>query len=169
MIVESGAGSQPAAASQAASKATARRGLLAFFALIGVLVAAAVVGGILPRLTRQKALLAATENQTEQRPIVEVATARPAPARSTLDLPGDMQALVDSPASAWAGVKSRYAIPFWKMACAVSRCTAGRSDWRYCSSHPRSSQRSPSKMESSEDCVLRSTSVSSMRRIIAPP
>jgi len=29
--------------------------------------------------------------------MVEVATARPAPARSTLDLPGNMQALVDSP------------------------------------------------------------------------
>jgi RND family efflux transporter MFP subunit len=101
MIVESGAGSQGhplgPAASQAASKATGRRGLLAFFAVIGVLVAAAVVGGILPRLTRQKALLSAAETQTEQRPIVEVATARPAPARSTLDLPGDMQALVDSP------------------------------------------------------------------------
>jgi len=76
---------------------TGRRGLLAFFALIGVLVAAAVVGGILPRLTRQKALLAAAETQTGQRPMVEVATARPAAARSTLDLPGDMQALVDSP------------------------------------------------------------------------
>jgi RND family efflux transporter MFP subunit len=76
---------------------TGRRGLLVFFALIGLLVAAAVVGGILPRLTRQKALLAAAEIQTEQRPVVEVATARPAPARSTIDLPGDMQALVDSP------------------------------------------------------------------------
>ncbi len=99
MIVESGAGSQPAAASQAArpKPRTGRRGLLVFFALIGVLVAAAVVGGILPRLTRQKALLAAAETQTEQRPIVEVATARQAPARSTLDLPGDMQAVVDSP------------------------------------------------------------------------
>ena len=76
---------------------TGRRGLLVFFALIGVLVAAAVVGGILPRLTRQKALLSAAEIQTEQRPVVEVATARLAPARSTIDLPGDMQALVDSP------------------------------------------------------------------------
>jgi RND family efflux transporter MFP subunit len=76
---------------------TGRRGLLAFFALIGVLVVAAVAGGILPRLSRQKALLSAAETQTEQRPIVEVATARQAPAHSTVDLPGDMQALVDSP------------------------------------------------------------------------
>ena len=76
---------------------TGRRGLLAFFVLIGLLVGVAVIGGILPRLTRQKALLAAAETQTEQRPIVEVSTARAAPARATLDLPGDMQALVDSP------------------------------------------------------------------------
>ncbi|HUE03435.1 MAG TPA: efflux RND transporter periplasmic adaptor subunit [Bryobacteraceae bacterium] len=74
-----------------------RRSLLVFFALIAVLVGAAVVGGILPRLTRQKALLAAAETQNGQRPLVEVATARLAPLRSTLDLPGDLQALVDSP------------------------------------------------------------------------
>ena len=76
---------------------TGRRGLLAFFALIGVLVAAAVIGGILPRLTRDKALVAAAETQTDQRPMVEVATARQAPAHGTLDLPGDLQAQVDSP------------------------------------------------------------------------
>ncbi len=74
-----------------------RRSLLVFFALIAVLVGAAVVGGILPRLTRQRALLAAAETQNGQRPLVEVATARLAPLRSTLDLPGDLQALVDSP------------------------------------------------------------------------
>ncbi len=74
-----------------------RRSLLVFFALIAVLVGAAVVGGILPRLSRQKALLAAAETQNGQRPLVEVATARLAPLRSTLDLPGDLQALVDSP------------------------------------------------------------------------
>jgi RND family efflux transporter MFP subunit len=76
---------------------TGRRGLLAFFALLGVLVAAAVVGGLLPRLTRQKALLAASDLQAVQRPVVEVAIARAAAMRGTLDLPGDMQALVDAP------------------------------------------------------------------------
>lgn len=102
MIVEHGAGSQghppgPAASQAASQPRTGRRGLLGLFALIGVLVAAAVIGGILPRLTRQKSLLAAAETQTAERPVVEVATARAAPARSPLDLPGDMQALVDSP------------------------------------------------------------------------
>jgi len=76
---------------------TGRRGLLAFFAIIAVLIAAAVVAGVLPRLSRSKALLSAAETQTTERPLVEVATARLAPASSTLDLPGDMQALVDSP------------------------------------------------------------------------
>lgn len=82
------------AASARPQPRTGRRGLLAFFALLGILMAAAVIGGILPRLSRQKALLA---SEIEKRPLVEVATARPAPARGTLDLPGDMQALVDSP------------------------------------------------------------------------
>src|SRR5262249_4831032 len=36
-------------------------------------------------------------NLSGQPPVVEVATARLAPARSSLDLPGDLQALVDSP------------------------------------------------------------------------
>jgi RND family efflux transporter MFP subunit len=76
---------------------TGRRGLLIFFALLGILVAAAVVGGLLPRLTRQKALLTASDARAEERPLVEVAIARSAAARGTLDLPGDMQALVDAP------------------------------------------------------------------------
>ena len=51
----------------------------------------------------------------------------------------------------------------------LSRCSARRSDCLYSSSQPRSSQRRPSKMELSDASVLRSTSVSSMRRIIVPP
>src|ERR1035438_8131766 len=55
------------------------------------------------------------------------------------------------------------------MASATWRCKARRSDWRYSSSQPRLSQRRPSYIEVSEASVLRSTSVSSMRRIMAPP
>jgi RND family efflux transporter MFP subunit len=84
-------------ASARPSTRSSKRGLLAFFALIGIVVAAAVAGGILPRLARQKALVAAAETQAEQRPAVDVATARTAPARFDLDLPGDMQPIVDSP------------------------------------------------------------------------
>jgi len=74
-----------------------RRALLGFFALLGVAVAAAVVGGVLPRLTRQRALLASEQSAATALPMVEVAAARQAPARATLDLPGDLQAIVDSP------------------------------------------------------------------------
>jgi len=88
---------EPATTSARPKARTGRRGLLAFFALIGLLVIAAVVGGILPRLSRQKALLSAAETQGSERPVVDVAVARAAPARTTLDLPGDMQALVDAP------------------------------------------------------------------------
>jgi RND family efflux transporter MFP subunit len=76
---------------------TGRRGLLLFFGLLAILVAAAVVGGLLPRLARQKVLIETSRSEAEQRPIVEVATARAAASRSDLDLPGDMQAMVDSP------------------------------------------------------------------------
>lgn len=76
---------------------TGKRGLLAFFALLGILVAAAVAGGIVPRLARQKALLAAADSRAEQLPVVDAATARTAPMRFELDLPGDMQPIVDSP------------------------------------------------------------------------
>jgi RND family efflux transporter MFP subunit len=75
---------------------TGLRGLLAFFVLLGLLVAAAVVGGVLPRLSKQKAL-AAAETAGRDLPMVEVATARAASTRAELELPGELQALVDSP------------------------------------------------------------------------
>src|ERR1700735_5013913 len=44
-----------------------------------------------------------------------------------------------------------------------------RSDCLYTSSQLKFSHFSPSKIESTEACVLRSTSVSSRRRIMVPP
>src|SRR6266478_8287455 len=44
-----------------------------------------------------------------------------------------------------------------------------RSDCLYSSFHPKSSHFNPSKMELTEASVLRSTSVSSRRRIMVPP
>ena len=76
---------------------TGRRNLLLFFLLIGLLVAAAVAAGILPRLKRQDAMNSTSATDSARRPLVEVATARSAPARSNIDLPGDLQAMVDSP------------------------------------------------------------------------
>ena len=90
--------SEPVQAPAAHPKSRAsRRGLLTFFLVLALVVALMVIAGILPRLSREKALLSAAETQRDQRPVVEVAAARQAPARSTLDLPGDMQPIVDAP------------------------------------------------------------------------
>src|SRR5579863_7255093 len=51
---------------------------------------------------------------------------------------------------------------------AVLRWRSMRSDCLYCSSQLRFSHFNPSKMESTEAWVLRSTSVSSRRRIMVP-
>jgi hypothetical protein len=52
---------------------------------------------------------------------------------------------------------------------AVLRCRSMRSDCLYSSSQPKFSHFRPSKMEWTEASVLRSTSVSSSRRIMVPP
>ena len=73
------------------------RPLLTLFALLGLMVISAVVIGLLPRLRREHALLAATETVRDERPVVNVTEVRQAPANAPLELPGDLQALVDSP------------------------------------------------------------------------
>src|SRR5579864_783263 len=55
------------------------------------------------------------------------------------------------------------------MASAICRCSSPRSDCLYSSSHSSPSHFNPSKIELTEASVLRSTSVSSSRRIIVPP
>src|SRR3954470_2713470 len=60
-------------------------------------------------------------------------------------------------------------MPFSKIFCAISRCKARRSDCLYSSCQSRPSHFSPSKMDSTLASVLRSTSVSSRRRITVPP
>ena len=73
------------------------RPLLTFFAVLAILIAAGIVAGLLPKLRREKGLQAVEDQQTSQRPVVNVAPAKLASAKSTLDLPGDMQALIESP------------------------------------------------------------------------
>ena len=73
------------------------RPLLTLFAVLGLLVISAVVVGLLPRLRREQALKAATETVRDERPIVNVTEVRQAPANAPLELPGDLQALVESP------------------------------------------------------------------------
>lgn len=84
-------------AARAARKRPGVRPLLTFFAVLGVLVAAGIVAGVIPKLRREKAVLAATNFEVTQKPVVNAAPARPAPAKRTLDLPGDLQAVIESP------------------------------------------------------------------------
>jgi RND family efflux transporter MFP subunit len=73
-----------------------RRSLVWLFVLLAAVVIAAIVFGFRPRLAREKALLAASQAAGETRPAVNVTAARRSPARSQLELPGDLQALVES-------------------------------------------------------------------------
>ena len=85
------------------------RPLLTFFAVLACIVAATIVAGLLPRLTHQKGMLAASEIVREQKPIVIASPARLAPSKDSIDLPGDLQAMVESPIFARADgyLKSR--------------------------------------------------------------
>jgi RND family efflux transporter MFP subunit len=73
------------------------RPLLTFFAVLAVLIAAGIVAGLLPKLRREKTLQVVEQTETNQRPVVNVAAAKLASPKSVLDLPGDMQALIESP------------------------------------------------------------------------
>jgi RND family efflux transporter MFP subunit len=57
----------------------------------------AMVFGFRPRLAREKALSAASEAAEEKLPVVNVAPVRRPPSTSVLELPGDLQAYLESP------------------------------------------------------------------------
>jgi RND family efflux transporter MFP subunit len=76
---------------------TGRGPLVAFFAVLALVVGAAIAGGLLPRLSRQKGLLAAAREVSDRKPLVIVTAAHPGGAKDTIDLPGDLQAIVESP------------------------------------------------------------------------
>ena len=82
---------------QPTRKGTGVRPLLTFFAVLAILIAAGIVAGLLPRLRREKLLQTTEHTETTQRLVVNVAAAKLASPKSTLDLPGDMQALIESP------------------------------------------------------------------------
>ncbi|MGP8245627.1 MAG: efflux RND transporter periplasmic adaptor subunit [Bryobacteraceae bacterium] len=85
------------------------RRLLAFFGVLALVVIACIAGGLLPRLARQKALVAVAGAETERKPVVIVSAVKTAPAKETIDLPGDFEAMVESPIFARADgyLKSR--------------------------------------------------------------
>ena len=73
------------------------RPLLTFFSVLACLVGAGIVAGLLPKLRREKALDVTEQTEITQRPVVNVAAAKLASPKSTLDLPADMQAIIESP------------------------------------------------------------------------
>jgi RND family efflux transporter MFP subunit len=80
-----------------ARKSTGVRPLLTFFAVLAILIAAGMIAGLLPRLRREKTLQNVAQTETTERLVVNVAAARLASPKSTLDLPGDIYALIESP------------------------------------------------------------------------
>jgi RND family efflux transporter MFP subunit len=65
--------------------------------LLALVVIAAIVFGLRPRMAREKALAAASEAIEDKLPAVNVAPVRQSPAWTELELPGDLQASVESP------------------------------------------------------------------------
>ena len=74
-----------------------RRPVLWLFVVLALVVAAGVVGGLLPRLARQKGLLAASQEVVNRKPVVIASPAHYAASRDAIDLPGDLQSIVESP------------------------------------------------------------------------
>ncbi len=95
----------------AATPRSGRRGLLLMFALIGLLLVGAIVAGLMPRLARQKSLSAEAAVTARTRPQVTVAIVKQAPKESSIELPGDLVALIESPIFARIDgfIKKRYA------------------------------------------------------------
>jgi RND family efflux transporter MFP subunit len=73
------------------------RPLLTFFAILALIVLAAIAAGLPARLHRERTLQTSGETIREQLPIVNVTAVRQAPTNTALELPGDLQALIESP------------------------------------------------------------------------
>lgn len=74
-----------------------RRALVGLFALIATVMAIAIVAGLLPRLRHRQTLLAAARSAEERPPAVNVVKVHAQNGNSELELPGDTQALIESP------------------------------------------------------------------------
>jgi RND family efflux transporter MFP subunit len=81
-----------------------------FFLVLACLVGAGIVGGLLPRLSREKGLLAAAQEVTDRKPAVIATPAHFSTVQNTIDLPGDLQAVIESPIFARADgyIKTRF-------------------------------------------------------------
>jgi RND family efflux transporter MFP subunit len=78
------------------AKRPGRRPVLTLFAVLGLIVAAGIVAGTLPRIMHHKVLYAASEVAASRRPVVMATAARFAAAKDSIELPGDFQAIMES-------------------------------------------------------------------------
>lgn len=72
-------------------------GLRWVFVVIVVIVLAVIGAGLLPRLHRQEALLASSQADNQKLPVVLVTKVQAGPGEADVELPGDLQALIESP------------------------------------------------------------------------
>jgi multidrug efflux pump subunit AcrA (membrane-fusion protein) len=86
------------------------RPVLIFLAVLALIIGVAIAGGLVPRLARQKALAAGSVARENQKPVVIASAVRPAPPRDSIDLPGDLQSIIESPVFARADgyLKTRF-------------------------------------------------------------
>ncbi|HKE25808.1 MAG TPA: efflux RND transporter periplasmic adaptor subunit [Bryobacteraceae bacterium] len=79
------------------AKRSGRRPVIAFFGVLALVVGIAIAAGVLPRISREKGLVAAATARERQVPVVIASAAHLAPGSDTIDLPGDLQSIVESP------------------------------------------------------------------------
>jgi len=72
------------------------RYLAALFLTVVILIAAFAVG-LMPRLTRQKALLAASDQERDRVPLVDAVTVKRSSNAAQLVLPGNVDAMLEAP------------------------------------------------------------------------
>lgn len=84
--------------------------VLGLFAVLALLVGAAVVFGLLPRLSRQKQFLAEASTDIERLPVVTVVPVTRGSSKSDLELPGTLLAMNEAPIYARVDgyIKSRF-------------------------------------------------------------
>src|SRR5271170_1816166 len=70
---------------------------IALLALLSVLLIAGVAAGVLKRQTHDRALAATADDDATRAPVVNVGHVRQAGAKSTIELPGDLVARVETP------------------------------------------------------------------------
>jgi len=77
-------------------KQRGRRPVVVLFGVLALLVAAGIAAGTLPRLGHRRVLLAASEEAAARKPVVIASAVHYPPAKDSIELPGDLQAIIES-------------------------------------------------------------------------